>query len=226
LLIINQQKINHLPVKEPPVFSGGYFEYPAFVTAFDSIISNSVPSNRDRLFFLNEYTKGKANDVVKGYLAISSDSTYERARKMLDHRFGNPIHVAEAYKSSLRSWPKINDRDSGGIQDFADFLVRCEEAMKTMQSMGDLNSTETLCLVSSKLPSYSGIKWCRHAHEAQMKSRKIVTFSDFTKFVREEAEVANDPIFSPDALRQKGRKPILRRGRDGEANSQKGAKAE
>ena len=102
-LIINQQKINHLPVNEPPVFSGDYFEYPAFVTAFDSIISNNVPSNRDQLLFLNKYTKGKAKDVVKGYLAISSDSAYEKARKMLDHRFGNPIHVAEAYKSSLRS---------------------------------------------------------------------------------------------------------------------------
>lgn len=54
------------------------------------------------------------------------------------------VHVAEAYKSSLRSWPKINNGDCSGIQEFSDFLVRCEEAMKTMQSMGDLDSTETL----------------------------------------------------------------------------------
>ena len=77
---------------------------------------------------------------------------------MLDQRFGNPVHVAEAYKSNLRSWSKINDGDSSGLQDFSDFLVRCEEAMKTMQSMGDLDSTETLRLVSSKLPSYSAVK--------------------------------------------------------------------
>ena len=31
--IINQQKISHLLVKEPPVFSGDYFKYPAFTTA-------------------------------------------------------------------------------------------------------------------------------------------------------------------------------------------------
>lgn len=68
----------------------------------------------------------------------------KRAQKLLDERFGNPVHVAEAYKSSLRSWPKINDGDCSGIQEFSDFLVRCEEAMKTMQSMGDLDSTETL----------------------------------------------------------------------------------
>jgi len=132
-----------------------------------------VPLDRDRLYFLDKYTKGKVNEVVKGFLAMSSDSAYERARKLLDERFGNPVHVAEAYKSSLRSWPKINNGDSSGIQEFSDFLFRCEEAMKTMQSIGDLNSTETLCLVSSKLPSYSGVKWCRHAHEARTKSRRL-----------------------------------------------------
>lgn len=94
-----------------------------------------------------------------------------------------------------------------------------------MQSMGDLNLTETLRLISSKLPSSSAVKWCRHAHEAQTKSRKIVTFSDFTKFVREEAELANNPIFSLDALKAE-RKKADRRGRDGEANKTKGAKAE
>ena len=205
-LIINQQKTSNLPVKEPPVFSRDYFEYPAFVTAFDSIICSNVPSNRDRLYFLDKYTKGKANNVVKGFLAMSSDSAYEKARKMLDQRFGNPVHVAEAYKSNLRSWSKINDGDSSGLQDFSDFLVRCEEAMKTMQSMGDLDSTETLHLVSSKLPSYSAVKWCRHAHEMQTRSKKIVTFSALVNFVRGEAELANDPIFSPDALKAERKK--------------------
>ena len=176
------------------------------MTTFDSIICSNVPSNKDRLYFLDKYTRGKANNVVKGFLAMSSDSAYDKARKMLDQRFGNPVHVAEAYKSRLRNWPKINDGDSSGLQDFSDFLIRCEEAMKTMQSMGDLDSTETLRLASSKLPSYSAVKWCRHAHERQTKSKKIITFSAFMNFVREEAELANDPIFSPDALKAERKK--------------------
>ena len=198
-MIINQQKTTHLPVKEPPIFSGDPFEYPAFITAFDSIISANVPSDRDRLFFLNKYTKDKANEVVKGFLAMSSDSAYKEARKLLDHRFGNPVHVAEAYKSSLRKWPQISDGNSSGLQEFSDFLVRCEEAMKTMKSMGDLDSTQTLLQISAKLPSYSGVKWCREAHEAQRKTKKIITFSDFIQFIKEEAELGNDPIFSPHA---------------------------
>ena len=62
-LLINQQKISHLQVKEPPVFSGDYFEYQAFTTAFDSIISRNVPSDRDRLYFLDKYMKGKVNEL-------------------------------------------------------------------------------------------------------------------------------------------------------------------
>ena len=78
--------------------------------------------------------------------------------------------------------------------------------MKTMQSMEDLDSTETLRLVSRKLPSYSAVKWCRHAHETQTKSKKIVTFSALVIFVRGEAELANDPIFSPDASKAERKK--------------------
>ena len=167
-----------------------------------------MPLDRDRLFFLDKYTKDTANEVVKGYLAMSSDSAYKEARRLLDHRFGNPVNVAEAYKSSLRKWPKISDGNSSGVQEFSDFLVRCEEAMKTMKSMGDLDPTQTLLQISAKLPSYSGIKWRRHAHEAQTKTKKIITFSDFVKFFKEEAELANDPIFSVDALKKERNKTV------------------
>lgn len=205
-LIINQQRINHLPVKEPPVFSGDAFEYPAFVTAFDSIIAANVPSDRDRLYFLEKYTRGKANDVVKGFLAMPSDSAYREARKLLDHRFGNPVHVAEAYKSSLRNWPQIEDGNSSKLQEFSDFLVRCEEAMKCMQSTADIDNTQTLLQVCAKLPSYSGVKWCRYAYVLQAKTKATVKFKNLVDFVREEAELANDPVFSPDALKRERRK--------------------
>ena len=121
-MLVKQNQLNHLPVKEPPVFSSDPFDYPAFTTAFDSIISANVPSNKDRLYFLGKYTKGKANDIVKGFLCLSSESAYDEARKLLNQRFGNPVHVAEAYKTRMRNWPQINDGDSGGLQDFSDFL--------------------------------------------------------------------------------------------------------
>ena len=57
-MLVKQNQLNHLPVKEPPVFRGDPFDYPAFTTAFDSIISANDQSNKDRLFFLEKYFKG------------------------------------------------------------------------------------------------------------------------------------------------------------------------
>lgn len=204
--IVNLQKIVHLPIKEPPVFSGDPFDYPAFITAFDTLISSKVPSERDRIYFLDKYTEGKANAVVKGFLAMNSDKAYGEARKLLDSRYGNPVHVAESYKSRLRGWPQIRDGDSAGILDFSDFLVKAKTAMETMQSMSELDSTHTLMQISAKLPSYSGVKWCRHAHDRRAKSGKPASFSDFVQFVKQEAELANDPVFSPEALMKERRK--------------------
>jgi len=76
---------------------------------------------------------------VKGFLAMSSVPTDKDARKLLEKRFDNPIHVPEAYKARLRNWPEIKDQDSSGVQDFADFLIKCAEAMKTMQTVEDLD---------------------------------------------------------------------------------------
>ena len=103
-LLTKQHVTNHLPVKELPTFNGNVFDYPAFITAFDSIICDNVSTDKDRLYFLNKCTVRQANEVVKGFLAVNSNNAYKEARKLLDERFGNPVHVAEAYKSKLRNW--------------------------------------------------------------------------------------------------------------------------
>ena len=208
-LLVTQHSVNQLPTKEPPTFDGNPFDYPAFITAFDTIISSNVNKDNDRLYYLEKYTRGKANEVVKGFLSVASEDSYSQARKLLDERFGNPVYVAEAYKLSMRNWPNISEGNSKALQEFSDFLIRCVEAIKSIGSPSELDSTETLITMSAKLPSYSGVKWCRHAHEMRLKMKRV-TFSDFVTFVRNEADLANDPIFSPDALKRERKKATER----------------
>ena len=176
------------------------------MTAFDSIIAANISAEKGKLFFLEKYTRGKANEAIKGFLATNSDTAYTKARKLLDQRFGNPVVVSEDYKKRLRNWRQINEGDSKGLREFSDFLIRCKEAMKSMKSMSELDSTQILHFISAKLLSYSGIKWCRFAHEAQVQDKKLVGFKDFTNFVKQEAELANDPVFSPDVLKRERKK--------------------
>ena len=72
--------------------------------------------------------------------------------------------------------------------------------------MDELNSAETLITISAKLPSYSGVKWCRYARELARRTERAVSFKDLVEFVREESELANDPIFSPHVLKKEKNK--------------------
>ena len=65
-------------MKEAQVFSGDSFKYPAFITAFDSIIANKVHTDKDQLFFLEKYTDRSANEEIKGSLATNSDIAYNQ----------------------------------------------------------------------------------------------------------------------------------------------------
>ena len=85
-----------------------------------------------------------APEVIKEFLAVNSENAYREARKLLDRRFGNPVYVAEACKSRLRSWPQIKDGDSANLQAFSDFLICCQEAAKAVGSIGELDSNQTI----------------------------------------------------------------------------------
>jgi len=78
--------------------------------------------------------------------------------------------------------------------------------MKTMSSMAELDSTQILQTLCAKLPSYAGVKWCRLVHEQQTKDQQFVRFKDFVTFIKLEAELANDPVFSPDMLKKERKK--------------------
>ena len=78
--------------------------------------------------------------------------------------------------------------------------------MKSIEFLRDLNSTEVIKEVYSKLPSYSGVKWCSNAFDTRKKSGRVATFHDLMKFVKSEADLATDPIFSPDALKAENRR--------------------
>lgn len=211
---VSQQRASTLPAQEPPVFSGNYFDYPTFIAAFEEMIDKKVDSQRDRLYFLCKYTSGKAHEVIKGFLTWNSNRGYEEARKLLAQRFGSPFRVAEAYKSRLRSWSQIAEGEVAALQDFSDFLVRCEGAKQSMKYMEEFNSPRILQEISSKLPIRSGSKWCREARDILKKTDRTVSVYDLVVFVKEEADLANDPIFPPEALkRERTKMPDRNRGK-------------
>ena len=73
--------------------------------------------------------------------------------------------------------------------------------MKTLKYMEGLNSEDTLRKLTSKLPSTVGIRWCRLANKMLRYEERLASFHDVVDFVKDEAALATDPVFSPDALK-------------------------
>ena len=201
-LVAEQQKLSMLPAQQPPVFSGNYFDYAAFISAFESLIECRVSDPKQRLYYLSQFTSGDAKESIQGLINLDHPDSYGKARQVLKERFGHPYRVAQAYKDKLNAWPPIKEGDGTRLQQFADFLVLCEQAMKTLKYMEGLNSEDTLRRITSKLPNNMGAKWCRFANKTLKSEERLATFHDVVKFVTQEAALATDPVFSPEALKE------------------------
>ena len=201
-LVAEQQRMSLLPAQQPPVFSGNHFDYASFISAFESLIECRVSDPKQRLYYLSQFTSGDAKESIQGLITLDCPDSYDKARKVLKERFGHPYRVAQAYKDKLNAWPPIREGDGVRLQQFADFLVLCEQAMKTLKYMEGLNSEDTLKRITSKLPSSVGVKWCRFANKMLKSEERLSTFRDVVKFVTQEADLATDPVFSPEALKE------------------------
>ena len=201
-LVTEQQRMSLLPAQQPPVFSGNHFDYASFISAFESLIECRVSDPKQRLYYLSQFTSGDAKESIQGLITLDCPDSYDKARKVLKERFGHPYRVAQAYKDKLNAWPPIREGDGVRLQQFADFLVLCEQAMKTLKYMEGLNSEDTLKRITSKLPSSVGVKWCRFANKMLKSEERLSTFHDVVKFVTQEADLATDPVFSPEALKE------------------------
>ena len=84
--------------------------------------------------------------------------------------------------------------------------------MQSMKYMEELNSTRLLQEISTKLPLKSGPRWCRQARDVLKKTERTASFHDLVEFVGEEADLANDPVFSHEALKSKRNKVPDRSG--------------
>ena len=194
--IVNQQARSLLPSNEPPMFYGDAMEYPLFMTAFESLIESKVEDSQERLYFLGQYTSGKAKEIINGCLQRKMEGSYEEAKRLLKRQFGDPFKIANAHITKLSSWPPIRPNDGLALQDFSIALDQAKCAMKGMSHMDDLNTAHVLRQLWEKLPKYLRTKWTERNNRTKSAKGRIADFEEFSQFVREQADLATDPVFS------------------------------
>ena len=156
-MIVTQQARSLLPSHKPP--TGDVMSYPAFITAFETLIESKVDDSNERLYFLDQHTSGKAKELIKGCLQMKSEDSYKEARRLLKKHFGDPYKIAIAYIAKLSSWPAVKPNNGTGLQEFSIVFEQARNAMTGMQYMNDLNTANVMRQLWERLPRYLRSKW-------------------------------------------------------------------
>ena len=132
---------------------------------------------------MNPHVAGKPKQVVEHCLLIGTEDAYQKARSVLQERYGNWNVVSTSFINQLEKWYKIIPKDASGLREFSDLLDKVLDYPK-----------ENVKLLA-KLPYYLDVKWrnvikqWRHANGVG----SYPSFFKFAEFIREAAERANIP---------------------------------
>ena len=157
--------LSRLPMPQPSVFDGDPLEYHDWSIAFKVLIEDKGISEADKIHYFKRYVGGSAREAISGYFLLRGTSAFERARAVLEERYGNAFIVTEAFRDKLDAWPRV--RDGIGLRRFSDFLNQCQAAMVDMKGLEILNDNRENRKLLQKLPDWIISRWGRVASDSK-----------------------------------------------------------
>ena len=201
-----------LPKKELTTFDGDPLEYWNFIKSFENSIVNNAASESEKLMYLLQYTSGVAKDTIKCCLVMDSSLGYQRARTLLEERFGHPFTIASKYVTKLTEGPPLKPSDRAGLLALADQLKDCEHTLESIGYLDEINSADNLRRIVQRLPFHLRAKFVEVADQIPQAGHRT-NISHIAEFVKVKARAANNPVFGcvVDAASQSERSENQRR---------------
>ena len=75
--------------------------------AFSKVIVERTESHVVRMRYLEQYTMGKAGDIVRSCSCMDTKDGFERAMELLKTKYGTEYHIAQSFSKKTREWKII-----------------------------------------------------------------------------------------------------------------------
>ena len=82
-LMVKQQRQSQLPTKDIPVFKGDALQYKSFIRTFEHSIEQKTDNEKDKLYFLEQFTAEEPQELVRSCAHMSASKGYSKAKKLL-----------------------------------------------------------------------------------------------------------------------------------------------
>lgn len=125
---------------------------------------------------------------------MDSSLGYQRARELLEERFGHPFTIASKYVTKLTEGPPLKPLDRKGLLAFADQLKDCEHTLESIGYLDEISSADNLRRIVQRLPFHLRTKFIEVADQIQQAGLRT-NISHIAEFVKVKARAANNPVF-------------------------------
>ena len=130
---------------------------------------------------------------------------YPRARELLRNRFGDEIIIVDLWVRRL-----VGENRTVPLQEYADNLRSCFEALTAMNALTHLDNSTNLPKLVERLPGYLQSRWRGLALQLRKeRPARRPALADLVEFVQDAALEANDPLYGIKP-RKSAQPPVVR----------------
>ena len=180
------------------VFKGDALDFSRFMRQLESRVFPHCEDDEEKLTFLEQYTEGEPNRIVKGFAHLSAKG-FQDAMHELQDRYGNPIVVSNHYLNKVLSFPSFKIDDVKSLDEFAMLLNECECATGSHGCLDILSSVANMQSMLRKLPIQLQDRFNRKWVNLQREGR-AVEFYHLVQFIKDEARLVKNSPFGREAL--------------------------
>ena len=180
-----------LPKVELGKFDGDIIEYPSFIRRFKLAVEEVTQDSQRRLDILQSVCEGEAGSLIRDCIFIEpAQEGYDKARKLLEQRYGNPFVVTQRHMEKLSNFKNITAGETEKLQQFSDCLNSTIKTLDSLNNLKELNTHQNMLMVIGKLP-----------YNLQYHIQKIMTESNnpsitlLADTITQASERSNHPVW-------------------------------
>ncbi len=193
-LVIQQQRAT-LPRRGMLTFSGDVTQYRTFCRAFETLIKLKEPDPASKLYYLEQFTTGRAQELVRSCLHMTPNEGYKKAWVLLEQKFGQKHNIAIAHVDQLIKGNPIKSEDGEALEQFSIKLMSCSNTLKAIGCMNKIENPDAMKKLIERLPYKLQERWRDTADKIMNDERREITIEDISKFVEQRARSLNNPVF-------------------------------
>ena len=147
------------PAPDIKKFGGDPLEFRKFVRQFTAKITANSDTDDEKMTYLEQFTYGEASKVVQGYSHLDGRHAFKSAMNQLEERYGDVEVIASAFIKRALDWPNIKPGDSKAHDQYALFLIECQNAANSIDARRILEYSENIRQLMRKLPFHLHDRW-------------------------------------------------------------------